>query len=270
MRKKGMIIVGPPGSGKTTVVGKLSAETSCEEIKTGRILREEAEKGTEEGRKAAPYIEKGMLAPSGLVGEIVKKKIASSGKPAVAFDGYPRNMEEKDQLLGLSAELDLEVSGVFLFEVPYELAEKRISGRRVCSYCGRTYNVHFDPPAREGVCDIDGEMLVRRGDDSPANLKERMDEYQKKTVPAIRKFQREMPERFYRLSGREDPGKNTDTIIGKMDLKRTPRGTEYIEGRGRRSKEARNGTRSDKRTGKDRTGHAQDNPRKARTGTGRA
>jgi adenylate kinase len=183
MRKKIILLIGPPGSGKGTQ-GKLLAEKlMLPHISTGDIFRKIAINNTDESRILNEYMDSGKLVPSELVNRIVKQVLLSDDyKNGCVLDGYPRNLEQAEYL-GKSVEA--EISCVF-FNVADEVAIKRIAGRYSCEICGNIYNKYYDNPKIEGVCDICGSTeLIFRSDDDEKTVLSRMEEYKKETLPLI-------------------------------------------------------------------------------------
>jgi len=166
MRKKIILLIGPPGSGKGTQ-GKLLAEKlMLPHISTGDIFRKIAINNTDESRILNEYMDSGKLVPSELVNRIVKQVLLSDDyKNGCVLDGYPRNLEQAEYL-GKSVEA--EISCVF-FNVADEVAIKRIAGSKI-----------------EGVCDNCGSTeLIFRSDDDEKTVLSRMEEYKKETLPLI-------------------------------------------------------------------------------------
>jgi len=183
MRKKIILLIGPPGSGKGTQ-GKLLAEKlMLPHISTGDIFRKIAINNTDESRILNEYMDSGKLVPSELVNRIVKQVLLSDDyKNGCVLDGYPRNLEQAEYL-GKSVEA--EISCVF-FNVADEVAIKRIAGRYSCEICGNIYNKYYDNPKIEGVCDNCGSTeLIFRSDDDEKTVLSRMEEYKKETLPLI-------------------------------------------------------------------------------------
>ena len=183
MRKKIILLIGPPGSGKGTQ-GKLLAEKlMLPHISTGDIFRKIAINNTDKSRILNEYMDSGKLVPSELVNRIVKQVLLSDDyKNGCVLDGYPRNLEQAEYL-GKSVEA--EISCVF-FNVADEVAIKRIAGRYSCEICGNIYNKYYDNPKIEGVCDNCGSTeLIFRSDDDEKTVLSRMEEYKKETLPLI-------------------------------------------------------------------------------------
>jgi adenylate kinase len=188
-----VIFLGPPGAGKGTQAARLAAHLGVPKVSTGDMLRFEIAGATALGRRAQPAMEKGNLAPDDVLVELVRKRIADEDCDAgVILDGFPRTLP---QAHGLDEMTGADPLGWKAFDVrvPREDLVQRLSGRRWCPSCQATYHVASQPPQRPGACDVDGVPLVRREDDAPGLVAERLREYEERTLPLVD---------FYRRRGR--------------------------------------------------------------------
>ena len=186
-----VILLGPPGVGKGTQGALLAEATGARHVATGDLLRAARREGTELGRKAQGYMDRGELVPDGLIVDLVREVLAGlDPATGVVFDGFPRTVPQAEALGGALAEVGRTVGRVVVLEADDELLVKRIGGRRSCPQCGAVYNVHFKPPVREGVCDRDGTALVHRADDDPATIRRRLEVYREETEPLVRFYER--------------------------------------------------------------------------------
>lgn len=180
-----VVLLGPPGVGKGTQGVRLARESDWDHLSTGDLLRTALERGTALGKTARSYMESGELVPDevivGLVGETLSATPPGRG---VVFDGFPRTLAQAEALDDTLAKAGRAVDRVCLLEAPEEVIVKRISGRR-SSPGGRVYNVHFDPPGREGFCDDTGEPLIHRADDRPETVRKRLAVYRRDTLPLV-------------------------------------------------------------------------------------
>lgn len=181
-----VVLLGPPGVGKGTQAARLAEELGAEHVSTGDLLRAARRDGTELGQTAQGYMDRGELVPDDVILDLVREHL-SGFDPAmpVLFDGFPRTEEQATGLDALLGELDRSVDLVVLFEAPDDVLVKRLSGRRSCPECDAIYNVHYDPPSEEGVCDRCGAELVHRKDDEPETVTRRLQVYQDETAPLI-------------------------------------------------------------------------------------
>jgi adenylate kinase len=185
-----VILLGPPGVGKGTQGALLEEALGWERVATGDLLRNAVREGTGLGRKAQSYMEAGDLVPDALIISLVRELLEALPEPkAVLFDGFPRTLAQGEALDEVLPEVDRRVDGVVLLEAPDDVLVKRVSGRRSCPDCGRVYNVHFDPPATEGICDACGSRLAHRKDDTPETVAHRLEVYRKLTEPLVAYYQ---------------------------------------------------------------------------------
>lgn len=181
-----VIFLGPPGVGKGTQGERLAEACHWTRIATGDLLREARQEGTELGRKAEAYMDRGELVPDELIVDLVRDEVASLPlERGIVFDGFPRNTAQAEALDGVLAETRRHVDRVILLEAPDEVLVQRIAGRRSCPGCGRVHNVHFDPPESEGACDECGADLEHRSDDAPETVRRRLEVYRDETEPLV-------------------------------------------------------------------------------------
>lgn len=182
-----LILIGPPGSGKGTQGERLQEDFRLPYYATGDILRAAVKEGTEVGKQAQEYMDRGDLVPDeviiGVIAERLQREEASDG---FILDGFPRTVPQAEALNAKMSELRREITAVLLIDVPEEEVLRRLGGRRTCEKNpSHIYHVEFDPPKEEGVCDIDGGRLIVRDDDKPEVIKNRLAQYREKTEPLI-------------------------------------------------------------------------------------
>lgn len=211
MIKKKLMMLGPPGAGKGTQAKLLSKEHDLAHISTGDMLRRAKEQGTELGKKAASYMNEGELVPDEVVIGIVRETLSD---PEIAegfiLDGFPRTVEQAEALERMGIELDTVLNVV----VDEPTIIERLSGRRSCTSCGETYHIQYNPPQREGVCDVCGEELVQRADDQPDAIRTRLEEYHAKTAPLIA-FYRDR-DKLIDIDGEQSPEEVEEQIQGVL------------------------------------------------------
>lgn len=181
-----VVLLGPPGVGKGTQAARLADETGAQHVSTGDLLRAASRDGTELGRRAQGYMDRGDLVPDGLILDLVREHVG--GVPAdtdVLFDGFPRTTDQATGLDSVLAAIGRQVDVVVLFEAPDETLVKRLSGRRSCPECGAVFNRYFSPPSADGACDRCGGTLVQRVDDEPETVQRRLQVYLDQTAPLV-------------------------------------------------------------------------------------
>ncbi|MFB6114314.1 MAG: adenylate kinase [Halodesulfurarchaeum sp.] len=175
-----VLLLGPPGAGKGTQSKRIVERFDVEHVTTGDALRENKDMETEYGTPRE-YMDRGELVPDPVVNEIVEAAIEDAD--GFVLDGYPRN-ESQTEYLDSITNLDV----VIYLDVSEEELISRLTGRRVCSECGRNYHVEYDPPETEGVCDVCGGELYQRDDDTKSVARDRIEVYEENTRPVVEYF----------------------------------------------------------------------------------
>ncbi|MEE9542151.1 MAG: adenylate kinase [Thermodesulfobacteriota bacterium] len=185
---KNLLLMGPPGAGKGTQGVMLSKKYSIPLISTGDILRANVKEGTELGKKAADFMERGDLVPDSLVLEMVASRLVSDDcADGFILDGFPRNLTQAEALDATLEGLGLSIDWAIGIEVPPEELVRRLCGRRVCSNkdCARGYHVEFAPPVKKSICDECSSELYHRVDDKEETIKSRLKVYEELTLPLV-------------------------------------------------------------------------------------
>jgi adenylate kinase len=180
-----LILFGPPGAGKGTQGELLAERHGVERLSTGDLLRAAVQRGTALGREAQRYMDAGELVPDHVILGLIREQFEKDDGRGYLFDGFPRTLPQARELDRLLAELGEPLTAVLVLEVPDETLIRRLAGRRTCTQCGRNYNVHLDPPARDGRCDSCGGELVQRADDRSETVERRLDVYRAQTEPVL-------------------------------------------------------------------------------------
>ena len=185
MMKKKIILLGPPGAGKGTQAKRIVEKTGLLHLSTGDILRDEVARGTELGKQAKAYMDRGDLVPDELIIGMIRGRIENAD--GFILDGFPRTVAQAEALERITP-----VDVVIDIELERDEVIRRLSSRRVCRNCGKIYNLISNPPKVDGKCDACGGELYQRDDDRPEVIENRYDVYTSSTAPLIE---------FYRSRG---------------------------------------------------------------------
>ena len=181
-----VVLVGPPGAGKGTQAQFISTNLSIPKISTGDIFRYNVSSGTELGRQAKAFMDRGDLVPDEITIAMVRSRLQEDDAlDGFLLDGFPRNVPQAETLKKMLAEWDARLDIVLELVVDDDEVVRRLSGRRTCRKCGRIWHVVFDPPARQGLCDDCGGELFQRDDDQEETIRHRLDVYAQQTRPLI-------------------------------------------------------------------------------------
>ena len=181
-----VIFLGPPGAGKGTQAQALASEWGVPHVATGDMLREAVAAKTPLGLEAKRHMDSGGLVPDDVVIGLVGERLAQpDAKAGVVLDGFPRTVAQGEALEALFARTGLSLDRVVFFDVSRGELLRRLTGRRVCRACGRTFHLVSAPPKVAGKCDVCGGELYQRVDDSEATVGTRLDVYQKQTSPLL-------------------------------------------------------------------------------------
>jgi len=178
-----IVFLGPPGSGKGTQAQVLSQKLHIPQISTGDLLREAVDQNTAIGQKAKEYMEKGGLVPDSIVIELVRERIKDEN--SFILDGFPRTITQAQQLNRLLSRMNMPLDCVINIDIPLEPLIERLSGRLTCKSCNAIYHKTYNPPQKEGICDVCGGELYQRSDDTEAAITHRFETYKAQTEPLI-------------------------------------------------------------------------------------
>ena len=203
--KKNLILMGPPGAGKGTLAKHLMSAFNLVHISTGDMFREAIKAGTELGKLAKSFIDRGDLVPDEVTIGIVKERLGQDDcERGFLLDGFPRTLPQAEALKVLSREVNRPIEVVINLDCDNNELIRRISGRRVCKTCGAPYHVVTLKPKVEGVCDICGGPLYQRADDNEEALKVRLSHYVQDTKPLLDFYAKEgLLQSFDSLVGKE-------------------------------------------------------------------
>ncbi|HEY5976235.1 MAG TPA: adenylate kinase [Solirubrobacterales bacterium] len=186
MPEQNLVLLGPPGSGKGTQGERLQEDLRLPYYATGDILRAAVREETELGRTAKEYMDRGDLVPDDVIVGVIAERIDSEeAADGFILDGFPRTEPQAKALGEKLDEMGRGLTAVLLIDAPDEEVVRRLGGRRTCEENGHVFHVEFNPPEKEGVCDLDGSELQVRDDDKPEVIRHRLDQYHEKTEPLV-------------------------------------------------------------------------------------
>ena len=189
-----LILLGAPGAGKGTVAKMLTAIDGSVQISTGDILRGAVQAGSELGKEAKAYMNRGDLVPDSLIMGIMGKRLQEDDcQKGFLLDGFPRTILQAEELKVLLAKLDITLDMAVNIDVPRDVILDRLCTRRTCenSKCQAIYNVKSNPPKQEGICDKCGSAAIQREDETEEAILHRLQTYNDKTAPLIGFYEKE-------------------------------------------------------------------------------
>ncbi|MDD2534013.1 MAG: adenylate kinase [Eubacteriales bacterium] len=179
-----LILLGAPGSGKGTMAADLVKEYQIPHISTGDIFRLNIKNKTPLGLEADTYIQQGALVPDSVTIAMVADRLAQPDcKTGFLLDGFPRTVEQAEALKVMLSACKCKMDAVVELELSDEEIIGRLTTRRVCSSCGKTYNLDSNRPLQDGICDACGGALYQRDDDKPDTIRQRLANYNRQTMP---------------------------------------------------------------------------------------
>ncbi|MFF1606009.1 adenylate kinase [Streptomyces mirabilis] len=182
-----IVLVGPPGAGKGTQAVRLAEKLRVPHISTGDLFRANISQQTELGKLAKSYMDAGNLVPDEVTIAMVKDRMEQpDAEGGFLLDGFPRNVQQAEALDQLLETEGIKLDAVLVLEVPEDEVVKRIAGRRICrNDSSHVFHVTYNPPKKEGVCDVCGGELYQREDDSEETVRTRLEVYHTQTEPII-------------------------------------------------------------------------------------
>lgn len=213
-----VVLLGAPGAGKGTQAKRIGARFGIPQISTGDLLRDNVHRGTALGVQARDVMARGELVSDDLVCDMVKDRLREADcRPGFILDGFPRTPAQAGWLDAFMEHefFDNYRAGrckpiVVLIDVDYNELLLRLTGRRTCLANGHIYNVHFQPPRFDEVCDVDGSKLVIRNDDREEVIRERLNAYEHQTRPVAEYYQQQG--RLFAVNG----GLPADTVTERI------------------------------------------------------
>ena len=207
-----LILLGAPGAGKGTVAKMLTAIDGSVQISTGDILRGAVQAGTDLGKEAKGYMDRGDLVPDSLIMGIMENRLQEDDcQKGFLLDGFPRTIPQAEALTELLKKLDIKLDMAVDIEVPRDVILDRLCTRRTCENgdCQAIYNVKSNPPKTEGVCDKCGSKVIQRADETEEAISHRLETYNEKTAPLIG---------FYKEAGlvKTVTGTSSDAVVAAI------------------------------------------------------
>lgn len=202
-----VILLGAPGAGKGTVAKLLSEYDGSVQISTGDILRAAVNAGTDLGKEAKAYMDRGDLVPDALIMRIMEKRLQEPDcSKGFLLDGFPRTIKQAEDLRDLLKKLGIALDMAINLDVPRDVVLDRLTTRRTCSNpaCQEIYNVKSNPPAEGGKCKKCGSPVVQRADETEEAILNRLETYNKKTAPLVDFYKKEgLLKAFLSLNSKE-------------------------------------------------------------------
>lgn len=187
-----LLIMGRPGAGKGTQAANIKEYYGIPHISTGDMFRAAIKEGTELGKLAKSYMDKGALVPDEVTIGIVKERLLKDDcKKGFLLDGFPRNVLQAEALDSFMKEQGISIDAVLDVNVDASILIRRIVGRRICKTCGATYHIDFNKPKKEGICDNCGTPLIQRADDTIETAGSRLEVYDKQTAPLLAYYEKQ-------------------------------------------------------------------------------
>jgi adenylate kinase len=212
-----LILLGPPGAGKGTQAEGIASKYDIPHISTGDIFRKNIKEGTELGKKAQDYMNKGLLVPDSLVVAIVEDRLKEDDtKSGFLLDGFPRTVVQAEALDGVLESMEASLDKVVNIKVDSNILVERAVGRRICKNCAATYHVKFNAPKVDSVCDkCDGE-LYQRSDDNEETVSKRVNVYFDETSPLIEYYTNKS--KLVEINGEQDIDKVFNDIVKALEV----------------------------------------------------
>jgi adenylate kinase len=199
-----IVPMGAPGAGKGTQARLVQERLGLPQISTGDMFRALKKAQTALAEEVRRVMQTGGLVPDDLTARIVEDRTSEDDcRDGYVLDGFPRTTRQAEMLEKLAAQQGHEIVAI-LVDVPFDILEKRMTGRRTCPVCNEIYNIHFKPPKREGVCDLHPDaQLKQRADDNVETIKHRLGVYDAETRPLLDYYA--ATQRLHRVDGTREP-----------------------------------------------------------------
>lgn len=214
-----LILLGPPGAGKGTQASGIINKYNIPHISTGDIFRKNIKEGTDLGKQAKEYMDKGLLVPDELVVGLVKNRLTENDtENGFLLDGFPRTVAQAEALDTELKNLGWSLDNVINIKVSKDELVERAVGRRICKDCGATYHIKFNPPTIPGKCDVCGGELYQRDDDNEETVTKRIEVYENQTSPLIEYYNKQGV--LLNIDGSQNIDKVFDDIVDALGSKK--------------------------------------------------
>lgn len=186
-----LIFLGPPGAGKGTQAEFICRDYGIRQLSTGDILRAHRKSGTPLGMKAQQFMDRGELVPDSIIIDMIREELQKPEfRNGYLLDGFPRTIAQAEALDKLLEDMNQKLDAVLVLDVPTEELVIRLTARRTCKVCGKTYHLLYNPPKKDGICDLDGGELYQRSDDNEETVRNRLLVYENQTKPLIEYYRK--------------------------------------------------------------------------------
>jgi adenylate kinase len=213
-----IVLLGSPGAGKGTQADILIEQTGLVHISSGDLFREHIKNKTELGQLAYGYMSKGELVPDDVTIAMVTERISNPDcEHGAILDGFPRTLVQAEAIKFALNEMGEDIGVVPYITAPDEILVARLSGRWTCRASGHVFHSLYSPPAKEGVCDIDGSELYQRDDDTVETAKKRLRVYTEKTLPLINFYRKQNI--LMEIQGDQPIEKVTEDLLAALNIK---------------------------------------------------
>lgn len=212
-----IMLIGAPGVGKGSQAAILSMKLKAPHISLGDIFRANITSGTELGKLAREYIDRGVLVPDEITIQIVRDRIRQADcENGFILDGFPRTIQQAEALDRMLNEMNLAMDAIVNIELDDNTIIERLTGRRVCGNCNQIYHVSDKPPKVSGVCDLCGTTLSVRKDDSLAVITNRLETYHSQTKPILDYYM--SSGRLLKVRSEQDIRQSTRNLFNTLGL----------------------------------------------------